>query len=102
MVDWLSLSISTLWILGLSLLLATISIAYWASEKENKPCRHVLSQSAFHLSAMAGVFLFAFGILLTVSSWWERAGWAAVLILALIEGGSAWKDWHTRPMKDSE
>ncbi len=102
MINWYELAISSLWILGLTELLATLSIAHWFASLTSASLVQVLSGASFRIPTILGVSLFTAGMLLSASTWWERAGWAAVLILTMIEGRSTWKDWHTRPMKDSE
>ncbi len=81
MIDWWGVAGNGLWILGLSLLLATFSYRSWArSEATRVPPPAEAGASAFY---NLGLVLFALGMLATSDAWWERAGWGAVLLLIL-------------------
>ena len=89
MIDWIGVMVSAIWILGLALLLATVSIAY--AFAQGKSLRSVLGETSFRLALTIGGMLFAVGMTLSVETWWERAGWVSVIGLLLWDGVAAWR-----------
>ncbi len=87
MIDWLGLVASAIWILGLGILLATLSYAYALSEGAS--IRRVLAQAPFRLATTSGGMLFALGTGLAVDTWFERVGWFVVIALVAWEGKTA-------------
>lgn len=82
MIDWSFVVISALWILGLAELLTVVSIAYWTSGTTATPLRRVLGTRPFRRVLIAGMVLFAFGMLLGAEAWWEKGLWGVVIALA--------------------
>ena len=77
MIDWRGAASAAIWILGLGILLATVSVAYANAETES--VRRILGQSGYRLALCVGMMLFVVGMILSVGTWWERAGWVVVL-----------------------
>jgi hypothetical protein len=88
-IDWIGVMVSAVWILGLALLLATVSIA--SAFAQGKSLRSVLGGSSFRFALTVGGMLFASGMALSVETWWERAGWVVVIGLLLWDGVEAWR-----------
>jgi hypothetical protein len=96
LIDWYGLAVSVFWIFGLAELLASFSIAHWLSAVQGKPMRQVLSEFSFRVSTATGIVLFAFGMLLGVDAWWEKGGWAVVIVLASWESITTWRAMRAR------
>ncbi|MBI5034858.1 MAG: hypothetical protein HZB51_30405 [Chloroflexi bacterium] len=89
MIDWFGVLSAAIWILGLALLLATMSIAY--SSATDKSLLAVLGKQSYRLALTVGLVLFALGMMLSVEAWWERIGWLLVMGLGLWDGVAAWR-----------
>ena len=83
MIDWFSLAANSLWIVGLAVLLATLSYSDWKKSVENSSLRAVLGEFMPALSINVGLLLFCLGLLATSAMWWERAGWGVALLLVV-------------------
>ncbi len=94
MIDWIGVIVSAIWILGLALLLATVSVAY--ATTQGKSLRAVLGEPAFRLALIVGLVLFALGMTLSVETWWERGGWALVIGLASWGGVTTWRIFRVK------
>lgn len=78
MIDVWSVAANGLWVLGLSILLATLSWAAWASTAGEAPLRIVIMQPRIRLGVDAGLLLFCAGLAATARTWWERLLWGAL------------------------
>ncbi len=94
MIDWWTVAISFLWILGLAALLAAFSYTYWLRGLNAASWSQVLSTPFIRLSLALGFALFALGPLVSVGQWLERIGWAGVMVIALWQAVSAWQARH--------
>jgi hypothetical protein len=79
---WFVLS-NSLWIAGLSLLLATISWASWAASVERARMGALLTRTGARRAWSLGLALFSSGLAATSRAWWERALWGALAIVFL-------------------
>jgi hypothetical protein len=89
MIEW-SVLFHSLWLSGLSILLAIFSLAHWSARLTDETTRQVLSKPIYRLSIAAGLSLTGLGAMLVVSTWWLKVGWACLVALALWEGLAAW------------
>ena len=89
MIDWFSVLVAAIWIMGLALLLATVSIGYFFAS--DKSLKQVLSEPQYRWALTIGLILFALGMTLSVDAWWERVGWLLVIALALWDGVANWR-----------
>jgi hypothetical protein len=86
MIDvWLVFS-NSLWIVGLSLLLATVSWASWAASVEALRFRTVLARRAPRRAWCLGTALFCAGMAATGRAWWERGLWGVLVVAFLAYG----------------
>ena len=83
MIDWYSVAANSLWILGLAVLLATLSYSDWKRSVEKRSLRSVLGEFTPSLCINFGLFLFCSGLLATSTTWWETAGWGIALLLVI-------------------
>jgi hypothetical protein len=91
MIDWLSLVLNTLWILGLAVILAVVSYYYWQAEGV---WRRVFRDAGFQTLFAAGVGLSGLGIAAAADSWWLRGLWGALALLAFGQGWQASQSWR--------
>lgn len=61
LIDWGGVARSALWIMGLSLVLATCSYASWQSAQRRISLRKMLNRAAYQAAATTGLSLFAAG-----------------------------------------
>lgn len=87
MIDWFGVIAAALWIGGLALGVATLGFARLADQ----PLRQTLAMRSYRLTLTAGMLLFACGMALGVSAWYERAGWVVVAALTIWDGVVAWR-----------
>ncbi len=96
LIDWRSLGFNTLWILGLSMILAALSFAdYEASQRKMRP-RVVLRRSDYQVALNVGLFLFCLGLAGSAATWWGMLAW---ILLAMAFAYQVWSIWqrHSRP-----
>jgi hypothetical protein len=75
MINWLSLFLNSLWILGLAVLLAALSYHYWLAIEGGQPLRLILQGRSFQRFAWLGLALVSAGLAGTSQQLWERIVW---------------------------
>lgn len=90
MIDWFSAAFSSLWILGLGLVVASLSFANYMASGHTMRFRQALKIPACQIMIYLGLVMFCLGLAGGVSVVWERLVWA-VLALAF-----AVQLWHIR------
>ena len=85
MIEW-SVFYHSLWLSGLSVLLAIFSLAHWSARLTDKTMRQVLSKPSYRLATAAGLCLVGLGAMLVVATWWLKVGWGCLVAVALWEG----------------
>jgi hypothetical protein len=88
MIDWVSVGFSALWILGLGLVTAALSFAYYLASQQKRRFMQVLEMTAYRIIIYLGLVFFSLGWAGGVSAVWERLVWA---ILALIFAVQIWR-----------
>ncbi|MGQ9555898.1 MAG: hypothetical protein ACUVWR_17495 [Anaerolineae bacterium] len=91
MIDWLSLAFSALWILGLALVLATLSFANYQARQAGIRLRQALSTPSFSLPISLGLLLFCLGMSYGTQPLWQRLLW---LLLAAAFAYDAFSSWR--------
>ena len=81
MIDWWGVASNGLWIAGLSTILAVVSYVHWWAHDQGLTLRQALTRNEFRFPFLIGALLFAVGLLATSRLWWERIGWATVVLL---------------------
>ena len=76
MLDWPYILLSTLWITGLSLELAVLSMAYDNAAVDKQPFRSVLSRPGCRLALDLGMLLFCGGLAGLSPTWWQLLIWS--------------------------
>ncbi len=88
MIDLSVLLGNSLWVLGLTVLLATFSWASWVAQREGARFREVCARSPGRRWTCVGLALFCAGAAATGRSWWEQVLWT-LLAAAWAVGASS-------------
>jgi len=73
-----------LWVVGLSILLATWSWARYAAHEARMKTREKLNEPKYVLALDLGLLLFISGMALTEDRWWARVLWIALGIVVIV------------------
>jgi len=85
MIDWVSVGFGTLWVLGLGIVTATISFAYYLASQNNQRFKRVMEIPACHFMINLGLILFCVGVAGGVSEVWERLLWAVMALMFMFQ-----------------
>ena len=85
MVDWTGLLTNGLWILGLAVILAAFSHAYWSAHQARVRLRDELSQATFQVLFWSGLTFVCVGVALSGGRWWERVLWGGLAAMAAVQ-----------------
>ena len=94
MIDWWGVFYNALWVMGLAVGLAALSMAVYRVRVTDVSLRRELNGPAFQLPFDLGMTLFCLGLLLAARSGWERVLWG---VLALLFAGQGIALWWSRP-----
>ena len=84
MIDYGKVLSTTIWILGLSVVLATISFARYESVKEKINIKKYINKRNYNVSLVIGFILFCVGIALSDPRWWAKVLWIILAIIVLL------------------
>jgi hypothetical protein len=85
MIDIWGVAANSLWILGLAVLLATLSWSHWTASVEKVRFRLVLSRPGIQRALDLGLFLFCAGLAATGRAWWERILWGLLAAVFAVQ-----------------
>lgn len=90
MIDIWGVLANSLWILGVAILLATFSWAYWVAQEKGHRLRTVIDRPRIQQALNGGGFLFCVGLVVTARVWWKSILWGLL--------AAAWvvRAWLTR------
>ncbi len=74
-IDWHTMWVNGLWILGTAVLLATSSYTYWLSRTKSGTMAEINQQPPYAQLFWLGFLLVLLGLVFTSSRWWETAVW---------------------------
>jgi hypothetical protein len=94
MIDWYVIGFGALWILGLGLVVATLSFANYLASQQKRRFREALEMPACQIMIYLGLVFFCLGLTGGVPAVWERLLWG---VLALI---FAVRTWQARKMSN--
>lgn len=81
MIDWYSVAVNALWILGLSIILAAFSYHDWLRRETGRRWKDIFSRHWWRLPFSLGMLLFCLGLGLGRGvAWWERTLWAVLAL----------------------
>jgi len=89
MIDWLALGFGALWIFGLGLELAALSLAYYQSVQQKIGFVQALEARVCRIMIDLGLAFFCLGRTGSVLAVWERIVW---LVLGVLFAARAWQD----------
>lgn len=92
MIDWINVGFGALWIIGLSILLAALSIAEYQRTTESISWRAALKKRGFQIALNAGLMLFCFGWVGMTREVWEQVAWS------LLGSAFAYYAWSANKM----
>jgi F0F1-type ATP synthase membrane subunit c/vacuolar-type H+-ATPase subunit K len=93
MFDWSGLVGNALWICGLAVCLAALSMAYYETRAGQERLCSRLRRPELQLALAAGMSLFCLGLLLSSGTWWEKGIWG---VCAILLTGWAVRAWRRR------
>ena len=105
MIDWYLVFTSSLWIFGLSIVLAAFSYHHWLAGETHRRLREQLKQASWLAPLCAGMTLVGLGFGLSERArWWERIIWFVLAAWFAWDGIGAFKRLRTRrqPSGDGE
>jgi len=85
MIDIWGVVANSLWILGLAVLLATLSWSHWAASTEKARFRAMLGRPRVQRVLDLGFFLFCAGLAATGRAWWERLLWGLLAAVFAVQ-----------------
>ena len=95
MIDWRFVAVHSLWIVGLSIVLAAFSYHNWLRHELGRTLREQWREPGWRLPHFAGVWLVAVSVvLMPATPWWARALWAMLAVIWGRDVHAAWKAWH--------
>jgi hypothetical protein len=80
MIDWFYVSWNALWILGLSLELAVLSVAYYQSGERRQKLGEALGGRGYQLCLDLGMVLFCLGLGALTKVDWQRLVWGLLCV----------------------
>jgi hypothetical protein len=88
-----------LWVMGLALSLAALSMAYYTSCVGQVRLRHRLTEFGFQLPFSIGMVLFCAGLLFSGHTSWEKVIWG---LLGALFAGQTLRLWRHRRITGKE
>ncbi|MGA2819829.1 MAG: hypothetical protein ABSF61_04125 [Anaerolineales bacterium] len=98
LIDWRLVGISSLWILGLAVVLSALGFADYCAAVHHERWRDVLGRSSYQMALNGGLALFSLGMLGSTNAWWERLLWG-LLAAAFLAYGLAGLRQRLRPRR---
>ncbi len=92
MIDWHSLFFNSFWIIGLAVIVATLSYSYWVAQASGERWRDQFNKKTFLMLAWTTVVFITIGLAGTAVAWWETALWLVFLVYAMF---TLWQTWRT-------
>jgi hypothetical protein len=80
-IDWPALARGVVWVLGLSISLASLSHVRWVAKLSGVRLRKALGWDSFLGPFFSGLVLFAIGMAWGATQLWERIAWAVLVLL---------------------
>jgi hypothetical protein len=107
MIDIWGVLANSLWIVGMTILLATFSWAYWIAQEKGHRLRTVIDRPRIQQVLNGGGFLFCVGLAATAHAWWESILWgllaaAWVVRVWLTRVSARKKNVHRQGAKDAD
>jgi len=85
MINWYNLTANSLWILALTLALATLSFARWQARMEGEKLKVILNRTGWQNTLNIAGTVFCAGLALTTDVWWEQLLWGILGVLFVLQ-----------------
>ena len=92
MIDWWGVFSNFLWVLGLSVLLAAWSMAYYEAQRSEKKTLQFLGQGGYSWAVTVGLVLFCAGLALTEDRLWAQILWGILGIAFIVDQVLRWRN----------
>ena len=90
-VNWSGLVGSALWICGLAVCLAALSMAQYQARAGGDRFRHRLERPEYQLALAAGLTLLCAGLLISSGTWWEKVIWGFCAAFFIVWAARSWR-----------
>lgn len=101
MIDWWGVFSNFLWVLGLSVLLAAWSMAYYEAQRSEKKTLELLGGGGYSWTVTAGLALFCAGLAATEDRTWAKILWGLLGVAFVVDQGLRWrKEERSAPDRD--
>jgi len=90
---------SSLWIVGLSIILSVLGFADYHAKMRKRRFREELRGVEYQRFINIGLALFCFGLLGSSSTWWEKLLWGLLALSFTFFAAQSW--WKKRPWSQS-
>jgi len=84
LISWYGLAGNALWICGLAVLLATLSMVHLEARAGGQGLFRRLGERGPQMAIAAGLVLFSGGLLLGSDAWWQKGFCAACVMLGFV------------------
>ncbi len=91
LIDWPGVFRNSLWILGLSIALASWSYTSWWAALRHTKVRRALDLPRFQVPFAIGLALFTGSLAWGATRWWERGLWSVLCLAFLWQAGRGWR-----------
>lgn len=92
MIDWVSVGFAALWIFGLAVIVAALSLADYEADRAHLRFRDMFARSRFQAALNIGMMLTCLGLIGNAREVWERFVWGG---LAAAFGVQTWLAYRT-------
>jgi len=75
LIDWKMVGFASLWILGLAVILSTLSFGHYHARTESMKINAVLKRSGYSKAFALGMVMFCIGLAGSSNTWWEITLW---------------------------
>jgi len=99
LIDWRMIGFSSLWIVGLSIILSVLGFADYHAKMRKRRFREELRGVEYQRFINIGLALFCFGLLGSSSTWWEKLLWGLLALSFTFFAAQSW--WKKRPWSQS-
>jgi hypothetical protein len=96
LIDWRLVGFSALWIIGLGLILATLSHADYDAARKQIPLSVILWRPGPKVALNVGLVLFSLGLLGSSGAIWEQVTWTGLALWFSVQAWRAMRRFQAR------
>lgn len=96
MIDWWSLGVNLLWIIGAAIILTAYSYHYWIATVSKRRLAQLVETRSFQLASWSGFLLVCLGVLFTSKAVWERVVWVAMTLVIIVNLVMTWRNGRVK------